>query len=387
MRVFLITMMVCLVCVGQAMADWSRPLAPAAGRILHEAQQLMQRGETERAGRILAGYVEGRERPHPLGSLIYGNWLMEARRVDDAAAVYEAALADEPGSADILMNLGVARYRQKRFAEAGELFLRAADQSDRPRLGLRHQAAACLFQGGDAARAVDVLAPLVDLPGAKAPWVRLMVHCLVQLERWDRAEGVLLRFLRMHPDDACYWKLLANVRSERQRYRQAAAALEIAYRLKPPTQKERETLSQLYMYVGAPLMAARALEGAFSDAPSPELCDRMARAYLCAGRRNEALRMLDVGLRQKPCGRRWLEKGRILYAARRYDAAADALTRAAVHGERSGQAHYLLGLVEWERRNWDAARENFRIAANTGRFREQATRALASLETLAQTQG
>lgn len=373
--------------VQSAFADWSSPLSPAAGRILHQAQVLMEKGDDAEAGRLLAEYVDGQKNPHPLGSLLYGNWLMEHDRLDAAADVYADAFRREPKSTELALNLGVARFRQKRFEDAGGLFLKASELSEKPRPGWQFHAAACYFEAENPQKTCDILRPLLERSCVKPGWVRLMAHSYIALEKWAEAEGVLIRFLRQQPEAEKYWQLLANVRVQRKHYPEAAAALEIAFRLKTPTQSERESLSNIYMFIGAPLMASRVLEADPSRQISPEVCDNMTRAYLLAGRRDDALRMLGKAIEREETGARWLEKGRILFSARRYDAAADALGEAIRLKEKTGLAYYLLGLTEWQRQNWDAARESFNLARQCKRYRRPATQALASLESLRRVNG
>lgn len=382
MRSCLLALILTVVAACPALAEWSRPLSPAAGRVLHQARQLEERGEDARAGEVLAEYVASSKNPHPYGCLLYGNWLMRHDKMAEAARVYEDALQRESDSPDIALNLGVVRYHQERFVDAGDLFLRAADASEKPRHGWKYHAAACYYSGEEFGRAATVLEGLLAQPKVKAGWVKLYAHCLVSQKRWAEAEATLLRFLRVRPEQAEYWRLLASVRSERSHYKDAAAALEIAYRLKAPSHSERETLSQLYAYVGAPLLATKALEKSFAEAPSAKVCERMARTYMMAGRRAEAAKALERAIAQEPTAQRWLWLGRILYKERDMDAAQSALGRAVALGEETGQASYLLGLLEWDRRNWNAARRHFCAAGKCRKFKRHAQNAIASLDAL-----
>jgi hypothetical protein len=51
-------------------------------------------------------------------------------------------------------------------------------------------------------------------------------------------------------------------------------------------------------------------------------------------------------------------------------------------GEETGQASYLLGLLEWDRRNWNAARRHFCAAGKCRKFKRHAQNAIASLDAL-----
>ncbi|UIJ38363.1 tetratricopeptide repeat protein [Desulfobaculum bizertense] len=384
MHRFVCAVVLVLMWATVAEAQWSRALSPGSGRILQQAQQYMKSGKDQKAGALLRKYVEESSSPHPLGSLMYGNWLMSHDRLKKAAKVYAAALEKEPKSPELCMNLGVVRFRQERFAEAGELFLRSGPLMKKPDQSLVYQAAVCFFYDKQYHRVEHILHPLLADRSAKPEWVQLMAHSLVSQKKWGKAEGVLIRFLRVRPDEVPYWKLLAQVRIAEKKYRGAAAALEIAYRIHAPSRQERETLSQIYSYIGAHLLAMRSLEQSYTKIPPAKVCDKMARAYAFAGRDKKALAMMQQAVQQKPTAKRWMTKAQFEYKTRRYAAAENSLKQAVRLKEKTGLAQYMLGLVYWQRNDWSSAREYLLLAEKSRRYKRMAGQALGALESLGQ---
>lgn len=360
----------------------SHPMSEQTRNRLQKAYSYMQGNHPESAERILSGYMAGTSHPHPYGILLYGSLLLNTNQLEKAADILGKGCREHPDCRPIVHNLAVVRYEQEKFLQAGELFLKSCELAKKPARCVRYQAAVCFYQSERYARAYAVAAPLLEHARVRPDWVRLSAHCLIQLKRWPEAERTLLRFLKRSPDNHGYWKLLANVRMARKHYKQAASALEIAYRLKAPNQTERRTLSQLYLYVNAPLLATHALEDDFADSPSPEVCDHLARAYAAAGRVDQAIAVLDQAIARENSAERWLTKGKLLYGRRHYGKAAKALRQAVKLKEETGLAHFLLGMTYWERKDWNQARQWFARAEGFKRHAKRAARAIRAIDAM-----
>lgn len=362
--------------------DLERPMTEQTRQRLMKAHACMQKGKIDCARNILSRYVDNSRRPHPYSVILYGNLLLQQNELPEAARVFEQGYDNYPQCRQIVHNLAVIRYDQERFQEAGELFLKSSELSAKKIPDTRYQAAVCFYQADAYRRAYETVRPLLALQQVKKDWGQLAVHCLIHRKDWPRAEATLIRFLRKVPAEHEYWKLLANVRIERKHYKRAASALEIAYRIKTPSEQERRNLSQLYLYVNAPLMAAHALEDSFKSTPPPKVCDQLTQAYLTAGRTESALEMLDLAIQQKNTAKRWLTKGQILYGKRRYEDAEKALKKAAELKEESGLAHFLLGMSLWEQQKWQKSKEWFNRARQFDRYAKRADRAISSIESM-----
>ena len=365
-----------------ALANMSRPMTEQTQRKLTKAHTCINKGNSQCAQRILSRYIENSTRPHPYGIVLYGTLLLEQKNLPLAAEILEKGYENYPQCREIVHNFAVARYEQERFEEAGKLFLESYELSKEPKPAVRYQASACFYQAEKYKQAYAAIRPLLDTTTVKTNWVKLAAHSLIQLKDWPRAEKVLIRFLKASPTEYAYWQLLANVRVERKHYKRAAAALEIAYRITPPNETQRRNLSQLYLYIDAPLLSAHALEDSFTGTPSPKVCDQLARAYLSAGRTRQALGMLKLAIRQDNTAERWLTKGKILYSKRRYPEAAAALKQSVKLKEKTGLAHFLMGMSLWETQHWEKARISFAQAATHKRYAKKANRAIKSIDNM-----
>ncbi|WP_147818909.1 tetratricopeptide repeat protein [Salidesulfovibrio onnuriiensis] len=362
--------------------DMARPMTEQTRLRLSKAHKCIKMDKPECARQILSRYMETASRPHPYGVVLYGSLLLEQHELAEAASVFERGYENYPKCREIVHNLAVVRYEQERYSEAGEMFLKSCALAERPTPEIRYQGAVCFYQAELYKQAHEAVSPLLNLKQVKKNWVRLAAHCLIQLKDWPRAEKTLVRFLKVSPAEHEYWKLLANVRIERKQYTRAAAALEIAYRIKPPSEEERRSLSQLYLYVDAPLLAAHALKDDFKGTPPPKVCDQLARAYLTAGRIEPALGMIDLAIQQENTAERWLTKGKILYGKRRYAEAEGALKQAVKLKEKSGLAHFLMGMSLWEQQNWQESRDWFKRTGQFKRYAKRADRAIKSIDSM-----
>ncbi|XPV74714.1 MAG: tetratricopeptide repeat protein [Desulfovibrio sp.] len=362
--------------------DLSRPMTENTRKELTKAHKCIQNQRPECARNILSRYVEKSKTPHPYGILLYTNLLTENAEWDTASAVLEKGYTNYPECRQIVHNLAIVKYEHKEYEQSGELFLKTNALSKKPQPSIQYQAAVAFYLAEKFQRTYEVLTPLLEQQKVQKNWVRMAAHSLIKLKKWKKAERVLATFVKRSPEEHIYWKLLANVRMELKRYKKAATALEIAYRIKPPSKKERQTLSQLYLYIDAPLMATHALKDDFTSTPSPEVCDLMVRAYLTAGRADKSIDLLNKAIAQNPTAKRWLTKGRILYSKRRYQEATEALVESVKLGENKGKAAFLLGMAYWEQKQWQNAREWFQKAKQFKPQSKRAARALRSIEAM-----
>ncbi|WP_319542087.1 tetratricopeptide repeat protein [uncultured Pseudodesulfovibrio sp.] len=365
-----------------ALANMSRPMTEQTQRQLSKAHACIKKGKPDCARKILSQYMKHATHPHPYGVVLYGSLLLEQNELSQATQIFEKGYKDYPQCREIVHNLAVVRYEQERFKEAGNLFLESCNLSEKPIPTIRYQASACYYQATAYELAYDAVRPLLELEKVEPNWVKLAAHSLIQRKQWTQAEKVLVRFLRLSPTEHTYWKLLANVRIEHKKYKRAAAALEIAYRIQPPTEEERRNLSQLYLYIEAPLLSAHALEDSFTSTPSAIVCDQLARAYLSAGRTEQALSMLNLAIHQDSTSARWLTKGIILYGKRHYPEAVTALQQSADLNEKTGLAHFLIGMSLWEIQQWKAAKNSFEIATRYERYAKKAKKAIKSIDSM-----
>jgi tetratricopeptide (TPR) repeat protein len=219
---------------------------------------------------------------------------------------------------------------------------------------------------------------LKSSPSPRKEWIRLTVHALLESGQGPEAESLLLDYLTISPQEAGYWRLLAKLYLEREQYVRACSALEICYRISPPSRSDMEQLASLYHYRNAPLLAAAALKSAYGQNPDRDQALKVAALLASAGRTTQAVAYLDANLKN---GQGALEKGRVLYRARRFKEAETAF-RALLSRLDLPEARFYLALCAWERSDWKASRREFRRLAGLKAFRTRTSAYLAVLEEL-----
>ncbi|MBW1712214.1 MAG: tetratricopeptide repeat protein [Deltaproteobacteria bacterium] len=366
-------------------------LSPAQQRALYQAQEAMAEEKNYgQARKPLLDYLKAHpDQPHHLIYYVLGlTWHQEGNlaRADEA---YGRALDLKPDHQPSCLNLAAVRYERQRPGQAARLWEKAYHLADQPDPQVLYQAAAAYYQAQEHGQAARVLKDL--LAGRGQPpkeWLQLWIHVLYELEDLKETERVLTRFVERFPGEADYWRLLAQVRFRQKRHRAAAAALEVAYALKPPQAGAWKNLADVYFYLNVPLRGVRALQKAYGPRPSAQECDQLAQWLVRAGRLEEALSYLDLALRKEPTAQRHLEKGRLLYQNGRYGRAVAALQAAVSLEPDLYSAQLLLGLSALEIEMIPLAQKALTAAARSDKHRNQAQAALllvADQETQAQT--
>ncbi len=212
----------------------------------------------------------------------------------------------------------------------------------------------------------------------------LRVRALGALERWEEAEAVLVRLRKNRPDDPAVWKLCARVGIQRERFREAAADLALAYRLSPPSREEWRRLGDLYARAGVYRKAAEAHERAFGDSPAAAELDLLARIWKQARDLDAARQAAESAAESEPTRERWATVGNLSLAMRDFMAARAAFVQAAELDDPDGEMSYWAGYAAWREGNFAAAKaslkramvraeENGRIIAKARRLLEGMT--------------
>ena len=352
-------------------------LPPLARQALHKAQVRMDAGKFADAAAILREYmaVPDEDVP-PQVYLMLGSAQHRNKDARGALATFEKGMKAHPGNDLLARNGAVACYELERYADAGRLFEKAYVLKSPKDAALLFHAGSAYYGGEDFAAAARVLdRMLTESPDPHKDWVRLAIHAHLQAGLMERTEAILRRFLAANPEEAPYWELLAKLHLEREEFAKAAGALEICYRLRQPSAKELERLASLYAYADAPLMATATLRRAgVADAA---MGVRLAGLYASAGRMNEALLQLSRYGRSAEMAEK---RGRMLYQARRFKEAEDELSEALGRDAAAAECRFLLGMCAWERRDWAAAKTNFKKISGDKAFARRVKAPLAVIE-------
>ena len=245
---------------------------------------------------------------------------------------------------------------------------------------LLYQAGAGYYEAKRFEDSVRVLKGLLHLEGQpQKGWLELYIHVLMELDRNSEAIQELTRFLNRYPQEEGYWRLLAQLHLNAKKYRLAAAALEVAFRLKAPQAQAWKQLASIYFHLGSSLAGVKHLRRAYGPAPTPAQSDELARWLEQGGRTDRALAELDRALAAEPTAERFLTKARLLYDHGRYRESLPASARAVELDPELYQAHLLMGYAALELGRLDEAEKAFSQAVKSEKYKPQALAALNSI--------
>lgn len=348
-----IAALVCLVWALPVMArecpkepGMSRPVQAA----VHAAQELVEQKKEKQAAADLDKWAK--ENPslknHYL-SFYRGILAYQQKQLDKAAKLFTDALEIYPCHGPSAQNLAVVRFEQERYTEAAELMVLAYDVGQKPNPELLYSAGVFYMAGKKPRQGLVYLGKICKLPEPKPHWLAAMVQCYLNLRQPRKAEPVLEKLLQIQPDKDVNWRLLASIKIELNQYDDAAAALEVAYRLRPPEKVSGwRQLADVYRAAGAPLKAAERYEIAFGPNPEPKDRDLLARVYLEAHAYNKALSQANAAAKTKPTAKRWVLVGRINMMRKHYQKAYNAFTKAAAINDKDGKNSLLAGYAAWQ---------------------------------------
>ncbi|MBD3222491.1 tetratricopeptide repeat protein [bacterium] len=377
------------------------PLDPATAsapvrRAVFRAETTHGRGETAEAVRILREALEaGEGRDHP--SLLYrlGAYLLELDEAGPAADYLAQAGAKAPDSPPIWADLARATYQLGRYDEAARAFARAhvamqtahrAAPEETPAADpvLLYYSGVAHLLGDEPDEAVDTLAPLVASAPDTVPreWVQALVSAAADAGQPARAAAGVERLLRDHPDAPGAWNLASQHAQLENDLAGAALRLQVADWLRPLPPQELRLLGDLYGAAELPRQAARAYQRLWPD--DPDLARPLAVAWLQAHEPDSARVVLDAAIADPPDDRAAVQMlmllGDLEYGEKNWQAAREAYRRAAERDPDSGRAWLMQGATSIELEDVDAARRALERAAEFDAQEAEAERLLEYLE-------
>src|SRR5262245_5788959 len=304
-----------------------------------------------------------------------GKLLLASGMYDEAYVRAEQALDHEPKNVEAMILAGRAMARLNRVKEAVGAFQTAIATEPQP--------AAFIGLG-------DVKYARGDRAGAEAAYregvsqhpqsveARIALAQFLMPDRQAEAEQNLLKAVSANPSDELANRAVASLyisdgrRAEAEPFLAAAAA--------QPNQKLRSTLAlaDFYMTAGRYDEARTLLTPVTSEnAQSIGAKVRLAALDYQAGSKSEAHQRIDKILKKTPTAEAWTTKARFLVSERKLDDALHAAHAAIDLDRRMAPAHYIIGSVELEYGNFDAAEHAFREVLRLRKTTTAATLQLA----------
>ncbi len=178
-------------------------------------------------------------------------------------------------------------------------------------------------------KALPVLEFLCQKPGPDYAWLSSLVRLNMELERPQKADGVLSRLLEAFPLEKKAWTLAVWVAREQADYTRAAAAMAVAVRLDPDDNAALKALAQYYQMAGVPDKAAGIFQTLAGPSPKPEDWDQIKDVYLSGRLYEKALEAARSAVSAEQTPQRWEAIGDIAFLMHQYDDSARAYSKAA----------------------------------------------------------
>ncbi len=359
-------------------------LPKEAIKAMYLGQQALQDKKFDETIKVLSEYMAVAKEKIPLAAYqMLGYAWYEKGDAEKTRQMYEKAHFAYPANAEMLQNYTILTYETGDLNKAAKLFEQLYALKGKSDKKLLYQASGIYYQAENFKEAKRVLKQLLASKGKYNPkWYEDMIAICLELDDWKSAEKWSKRFLDLEPWQHRYWRLLAQIRLDREEYKQAVSALEIAYRLENAKTTEWAELGDLYLYLNAPLMAIRCMKTAYgNDIPNKKKI-RIAQIYARTHRFDKGIKYLNDAFKSKPSAKILFEKGRMLYDAMRYKEAIKAFEACTKMDPKFGDAYIVAGFAAWNMNDFSKARSSFAGASTLPKFRLQANDAVSVLDDL-----
>jgi len=334
---------------GGAEDTTPRDLSMGATRVLYEAQQLIDRKEYEKAGRILEKFIQKHpKQDHCFIQFTLANALYFVGDKEQSLARYQTAAKLNPAFGPAWVNLGQVAYDLKRYGLAAEALVegfRRTREDEEKNPDLLYYAAVAYILDGRQEEAVPLLEPLVSgkYGDPDKEWFQALLNIYLDLDQEKKAESLIEQMMLRYGDQPETWKLSYQFEANRQNYKMAAVALTVYSYLKPLTREEAILLADLYATIKVPLLACAHYEEAFASGASPEEYERLASAYISAHRTGQARKTLAEALKNKPTPNLWSLVGDLNYMEEDFEGAYYAFEESARLDPKDGRAYLMMG--------------------------------------------
>ncbi len=401
--------------------------------VLQKVGPLMEQKKYDQAGQLLsdfrtrAGENDESVYNHPHINFTLGNCRYLQGKLNEAAACYRRVVERDTDHQSGWGNLGRVAYDLGSYPEASKAFLRAYELSDKQKgdylyfagatmlMAEHHQQALKLFELLLSAhqeqirlswlenyvytllaldlnkKALPSIRKLADgYQGKKQrQWREILLQQYMQLGMLNKAREYGVELSREEPDEPLWWKLLTHVYLQKDKPEQALNALIIYSFLTPLKDKEKKLLADLHLQQGIPVQAVGSYESYLQSNRDEQVLTRLVYAYMELGRLETGLEKIQQYAPKAKHGKLCMLKGDILYQLKRYREAATTFEGVAEEKGRAdtGRAWLMVGYCCWQMQEVGRSIKAFEYAANSKRFKKEASRALKRLQDTPAEQG
>lgn len=226
------------------------------------------------------------------------------------------------------------------------------------------------FHQRDYAKAVAQLnkaITAVDHPDKS--WLQLLAGVDQQWGHYNDMADVLQQAISVYPGEKSFWQQLSAAYRQLHQDKKAAAVLALACNTGLCDGNDKIYLARLYLYIGAPVKSVHLIQASLKDGTLSGVAEDwqlLAQSWQQAREPDKAAAAYrEAAKRSTDSGDADFHLGQIYVQQARWQAAADAFTRALKKGKLSspGRTHLMLGVARYYLGQPDTALQSLKAAA------------------------
>ena len=306
-------------------------------------------------------------------------------KLKEATQTYADAHKTYPENTDILTQYSVMLYESEEFAKAAPMLERVYEEKPEKDIKYLNYASQAYYLYDNLEDAKRVKIRMIDISdNPESPWFDFLISICFDQNNLNEAESFIYQALGLFPMEIKYWKWLGNIRVENEDYAGLVGAYEIGHKVEPPKNKrEWKNLIDLYRSMNVTSRVVKSIRESLKNENITEDDHLLiANSYAKMFEIDDAVSYLDSVIAKKPSSTLMLEKGRILYQARRNEEAIKAFDELIDYDSKVGEAYMMKGNAAWDMKDWDTAKAAFRKGRDFQDYRAMAKNLLEFIESI-----
>lgn len=239
--------------------------------------------------------------------------------------------------------------------------------------------AVAYYQMEDYKRAIVPAQKAVDLTDKpQEGWVQLVLALYLQQDQYANAVPLLKKLINMAPDKKTYWQQLSSVYGQMEDYKKSLAVAQLAYNggiFNDDADIRR--LADLQLFNDAPYRCGLTLDEAIQKKLVKvdfKLYEKQANCWVAARDFAKSIGPLQKAAEMSSNGDLFVRLGEVQVQRNEWASAVTALQNGLRKGglRDTGNAQLLLGIAQYNQKNYAGAREAFNRARNFEKHRKMA---------------
>ena len=270
----------------------------------------------------------------------------------------------------------LAQEKWKEGAAALEDWFRTAKE---PNGAAYYLLAVAYYQMEDFKRAIVPAQKAVDLTDKpQEGWVQLVLALYLQKDQYANAVPLLKKLINMAPDKKTYWQQLSSVYGQMEDYKKSLAVAQLAYNGGILTEDaDVRRLADLQLFNDAPYRCGLTLEEAVQKKLVKvdfKLYEKQANCWIAARDFAKAIDPLNRAAEMSSNGDLFVRLGEVQVQRNEWAGAVAALQNGLRKGglKDPGNAQVLLGIAQYNQKNYAGAKDAFTRARNFDKHRKMA---------------